>query len=297
MLCNVVTFSEDAGDIPAGVFGWLVDEINICFFDRPVSCASYLERLLAADEWLATLINGIEQLVKTLTVEFGKSLPDRQSNERAVADQAPIGSIDVSECMRRLREQGHKAGCLRKQVLQPLAFGLAVPDCEHLFGRLIACAIQATDLSRLIADGGIGEGEPCLLIITIPVHRQRQIFQPRSLACESFRHQWLQIVPDFVPDLLKRLAEGSRMLLTKDCRVGVVIEQAKLIAPRDKHRKARTDHQRDDRLKRGAPLSRCTERGPGFVHLPHHLSHRSTVSEKRQRINRRRYIHLCDHSS
>ncbi len=125
-------------------------------------------------------------------------------------------------------------------------------------------------------------GKVRLLLVAVAVHRQREVVKPACFAGERSLDQWRQVGPDFLPHVLEPPAERIGMFGAKDRRVGVVVQHAHLVAPRDEHGKFGIEHQRDDGLKRRWPLSRRPQGRGAPVRFAHHVCERAVACKEGQ---------------
>ena len=91
------------------------------------------------------------------------------------------------------------------------------------FGR---CAEHPDNDAIIVANGGIGKCEPGLFIKTLAVHDEWHVFVKSGLSGHSGRHERRDIVPNFAPDILKLGAYCGRVLVTKQHRIGIVVEKS-----------------------------------------------------------------------
>ena len=160
-------------------------------------------------------------------------------------------------------------------------------SAQHLLRRFRARAEHAGDLAAFVADGRIGEREPGLLVVALPVHDERKVLAVGGLTGHCRVDQRADVRPDLGPDVVEPLAQRTRVLGAEDFRVGVVVEEAQLRAPRDEHRKPRLQQQADHRAQRLRPGFGRAERRGGPVVRTHQRADASPAGQELEGLRHR----------
>ena len=178
----------------------------------------------------------------------GGGLVDREPPKFAVSH--------LHECIRAFDYVGEQLA-FRERVANPL-FERLVQLAQSTFRqhsprRFLDGTEHSRDFPAFVADRGIGEREPGLLVITLSVHDQRKILAVGRAARHRRVNQRADVRPDLRPYVLEASAERARMLGPENLGVGVVVEESKRVPPCHEHRKLRLQEQPDDRAQRLRP--------------------------------------------
>ena len=158
-----------------------------------------------------------------------------------------VGAFDdVGEEFALGERLGHAALERLVQLAQPRLALAHRALGEHLLGRLRARAEHSRDFAAFVADRRVGEGEPGLLVVAFAVHEERQIFAVGRVPGHRRVDQRTDVGPDLRPDVVEAPAKRARMLGAENLGVGVVVEEAERVPPRNEHRKLRLEQEADD---------------------------------------------------
>jgi hypothetical protein len=95
------------------------------------------------------------------------------------------------------------------------------------------------DAALGVEDGAVAEGEPRLLVESVPAHHQRQVLEERRLPGQAALGQGTDHRPDVGPDLVPPSAERTGMPTAEQSAVGVVVEHHELRTHDEHHGQAR----------------------------------------------------------
>ncbi len=281
-LGDVEAFAEDAADVAGVVQDGRVDEVQEALADQPGGPIFQPRRHLVGHLALARGVGVVEHLVEALALELREDLAHRLADEVARAEQSAVGLVHELIDVVRSGQGADEAGGLLEQSLLPLLLLRLAAGGEHALGGLRHSAEHPRDLAGFVAHGGIGEGEPGLLVIAAAVHQQRQVLAVGRVASHGGLDQGRDVVPDFAPDVVEARAQGGRVLGAQDLRIGVIVEEAELRTPGDEHRELGIQQEADDRTQRLWPIRRRTERRARPVVRPHERAHQAAPRQERQ---------------
>ena len=168
---------------------------------------------------------------------------------------------------------------INERTEPPLAFA-QFPLRQHLASRLRASAEHSRDLAALVAYWRVGEREPGLLVVTLTIHQQRQVFAPRRLACHGGIDQGTDVRPDLEPDVVEAPAHRARMFRPENLGIRIVVKKPELRTPCNEHWKTRLQQQPYDASERLRPRGRETERRVIPVEPPHQGASAAATLEK-----------------
>ena len=134
-------------DLAGGVLDRLVDEVEEAFLEL-AGAALQLHRHGLALVGLATRVDVVQQLEKTLALEFRERLADGLALHFAIADELEIGRIGQLEHMVGIAQHRHHARRLREQLLQALVLLQPMPFVEDVDRRFADGAVHAGDRHR-----------------------------------------------------------------------------------------------------------------------------------------------------
>ena len=148
------------------------------------------------------------------------------------------------------------------------------PFGQHALGGLDHGVEDARHPAVLALDRAEREIVVALFEVAMAMHGQELVLLPDALAARHhLRIERADGVPDLRPDLAAGAAEGPGVLFTKDRRPGVVIDQGKGVAPIDRDREARIEHDAHRRLQRLGPGLSQAKRRSGPVVSAHPRAH------------------------
>ena len=179
---------------------------------------------------------------------------------------------------------------LRAEVLQQLGVRQLCFDLRAALAKLVfgfpafrgfgARTEHSSDPAGFVANRRIGEGEPGLLVVALPVHHKRQVFAIIGLARQRGIDERADVGPDFRPDVVEARTERKRMLGAENFRVGIVVEQPQVLSPGHEHREFRMQQEGDDRTQRLRPGLGRAQRGVRPVVAAHERTHPAAAFQK-----------------
>src|SRR5690242_8029080 len=87
---------------------------------------------------------------------------------------------------------------------------------QHFWSRLPYGAKHSGDLAGFITNWRVGEGEPRLLVETLSIHEQRQVFPIGCLPSDGSIDERADLRPNFRPYIVELTAQSARVLCSKD---------------------------------------------------------------------------------
>ncbi len=293
-LGDVVAFAEYAGDLAGLVEHGLIDEVEETLDFRSPWSQPQPDRHVVRGMAPARGVDLCEPFEESLALEFRERVPGGLADVVAVAEQLDVGVVDELEDVARLPQDGDEARRLLEEP--PLAIRLLLQSGfrQHLGGGLGAGAEHSRDMAAFVPDRRIGEGEPGLLLESAAVHEQRQVLLVGALPLQGGLHERRDVGPDLRPDLAKAGPQGVRVLRAEDLGIGIVVEEAELVAPGHEHGKLRRQHQPRNGTQGLRPGLRRAERGGGPVLSPDQRGHAAAALEEGQGVGQGRPRPVAD---
>src|SRR4051794_32498220 len=88
-----MALNEDTGNRPIGPENRLVKEVEEKFGRRRIRVGLHEQTHVPTDKGVAGRENAVEQLIESLTIDFGKRFTNRLTKDVAAADELVIGFV------------------------------------------------------------------------------------------------------------------------------------------------------------------------------------------------------------
>ena len=213
--------------------------------------------------------------------------------DTAGSREAGIGATAVEPVEQRKGKVARiGAQCTRRQRID-LRDGIGIPgargdlaqECQaaradHPVGIVGIGADDAADAAIIVRDRRERKCVIGLLVIAVAMHHQQLGFRIGRLAPHGGFDAFLDLIPDFGPDLACGPAQRTRMLAADDRQIGVVVEIDQLRAPPHPHGLARGQHDAKTCLQRPGPILRWAQRRIGPVQRTDGLAHLATTLQE-----------------